>query len=130
MKDNVFPDPVHACTHTSFSERNMGIVAACTGVMRGNFNRCARVKRRDEARGGEREFQEREAALEDEETEEQILVDTSDPVFQKNYTEIVLDNESQLILNLIKLKVDFIKILSDENYWTPLRKFFKKRIRR
>ena len=68
--------------------------------------------------------------LEDEETGEQILVDTSDPVFQKKYTEIVSNNESQLILNLIKLKIDFIKILSDENYATPLRKFFKKRIRR
>jgi uncharacterized protein (DUF58 family) len=68
--------------------------------------------------------------LEDEETGEQILVDTSDPAFQKKYTEIVLNNETQLISNLIKLKVDFIKILSDENYETPLRKFFKKRIRR
>jgi len=28
------------------------------------------------------------------------------------------------------LKVDFIKILSDENYEIPLRKFFKKRVRR
>ena len=68
--------------------------------------------------------------LEDEETEEQILVDTSDPVFQKKYKEIVSNNESQLILNLTKLKIDFIKILSDENYQVPLRKFFKKRIRR
>jgi uncharacterized protein (DUF58 family) len=68
--------------------------------------------------------------LEDEETGEQILVDTSDPAFQKKYTEIVSNNETQLISNLIKLKVDFIKILSDENYETPLRKFFKKRIRR
>ena len=68
--------------------------------------------------------------LEDEETGEQILVDTSDPAFQKKYIEIVSNNESQLISNLIKLKVDFIKILSDENYETPLRKFFKKRIRR
>jgi hypothetical protein len=68
--------------------------------------------------------------LEDEETGEQILVDTSDPIFQKKYTEIVSNNDSQLVLNLIKLKIDFIKILSDENYATPLRKFFKKRIRR
>lgn len=68
--------------------------------------------------------------LEDKETGEQILVNTSDPAFQKKYTEIVSNNESQLISNLIKFKVDFIKILSDENYDTPLRKFFKKRIRR
>ncbi|HET8793533.1 MAG TPA: VWA domain-containing protein, partial [Nitrososphaeraceae archaeon] len=68
--------------------------------------------------------------LEDEETGEQILVNTSDPVFQKKYTQIVSNNESQMISNLIKLKIDFIKILSDENYAIPLRKFFKKRIRR
>jgi hypothetical protein len=35
--------------------------------------------------------------LEDEETGEQILVDTSDPVFQKKYKEIVSNNESQSI---------------------------------
>jgi len=68
--------------------------------------------------------------LEDEETGEQLLVDTSDPGFQKKYTEDVSNNESQLILNLTKLKIDFIKILSDENYEIPLRKFFKKRTRR
>ncbi|MGD1838148.1 MAG: DUF58 domain-containing protein [Nitrososphaeraceae archaeon] len=68
--------------------------------------------------------------LEDEETGEQILVNTSDPIFQKNYGQIVLNNESQLILNLTKLKIDFIRILSDENYGIPLRKFLKKRIRR
>ena len=60
--------------------------------------------------------------LEDEETGEQILVDTSNPLFQKNYTEIVSNNESQLILNLIKMKVDFIKILSDEKYGDPIKK--------
>ncbi|HJT83291.1 MAG TPA: DUF58 domain-containing protein, partial [Nitrososphaeraceae archaeon] len=66
--------------------------------------------------------------LEDEETGEQILVNTSDPIFQKKYAEIVLNNESQMISTLTKLKIDFIKILSDENYEIPLRKFFKKRI--
>lgn len=68
--------------------------------------------------------------LEDEETGEQILVNTSDPIFQKKYAEIVLNNESQMISTLTKLKIDYIKILSDENYEIPLRKFFKKRIRR
>ena len=68
--------------------------------------------------------------LEDEETGEQILVNTSDPEFQENYSKIVLDNESELVLNLRKLKVDFIKILSDEEYAIPLKKFFKQRIRR
>ncbi len=67
--------------------------------------------------------------LEDEETGEQILVNTSDPIFQKKYKEIVLNNESQLISNIVKLKIDFIKILSNENYELPLRKFFKRRTR-
>ena len=68
--------------------------------------------------------------LEDEETGEQILVNTSDPEFQRQFVEIVSNNESVLISNLRKLNVDFIKILSDEEYDIVLKKFFKKRIRR
>lgn len=67
--------------------------------------------------------------LEDEETGEQILVNTSDPFFQKNYSKIVSDDESKLVTNLQKLKIDFIKIFSDEQYEIPLKKFFKKRMR-
>jgi uncharacterized protein (DUF58 family) len=67
--------------------------------------------------------------LEDKETGEQILVDASNPVFLRKYTEIVLDNELQFMSTLGKLKLDCIKILTDENYEVPLRKFFKKRIR-
>lgn len=68
--------------------------------------------------------------LEDEETGEQILLNTSDPAFQQNYSQIVSNNDLFLISNLRKLKIDFIKILSDQDYEVPLRKFFKKRIRR
>lgn len=68
--------------------------------------------------------------LEDNETGEQILVDTSNPMFLKNYNESVLKDDLQLMLNLRKLKVDCIKILSDQDYEIALRKFFKKRIRR
>ena len=67
--------------------------------------------------------------LEDKETGEQILVDTSDPVFLKNYKQTVLNNELQFVSALGKLKLDCIKILTDENYEVPLRKFFKRRIR-
>jgi len=67
--------------------------------------------------------------LEDKETGEQILIDTSNPVFLRKYTEIVLDNELQFMSTLGKLKLDCIKILTDENYEVPLRNFFKKRIR-
>ena len=66
--------------------------------------------------------------LEDIETGEQILVDTSNVNFLRNYNESVLKNDIQLMSNLRKLKVDCVKILSDENYEIPLRKFFKKRI--
>ena len=68
--------------------------------------------------------------LEDEETGEQILVNTSDLEFQRKFFQIVSNNEFTLISNLRKLKIDFIKILSDEEYAIPLRKFFKKRTRR
>lgn len=67
--------------------------------------------------------------LEDKETGEQILVDTSNPMFLKNYNELVLKNDLQLTLNLRKLKVNYIKILSDEDYAIPLRRFFRKRMR-
>lgn len=67
--------------------------------------------------------------LEDKETGEQILIDTSNPVFLRKYTEIVLDNELRFMSTLGKLKLDCIKILTDENYEVPLRNFFKKRIR-
>jgi uncharacterized protein (DUF58 family) len=68
--------------------------------------------------------------LEDKETGEQILVDTSNPVFLKNYREILQNHELQFMSTLGKLNLDCIKILTDENYEVPLRKFFKKRIRR
>jgi uncharacterized protein (DUF58 family) len=68
--------------------------------------------------------------LEDEETGEQILVNTSEHEFQNRYSQIVSNNEITLISNLRKIKVDFIKILSDEEYTVPLKKFFKRRTRR
>lgn len=68
--------------------------------------------------------------LEDEETGEQMLVNTSDPLFRENYLRVVSYDESRFMTNLRKLKIDGIKILSDENYEIPLRGFFKKRTRR
>ena len=68
--------------------------------------------------------------LEDKETGEQILVDTSNPIFLRKYKESVLNHDLQFLSNLRKMNVDCIKILSDESYEMPLRKFFKKRIRR
>jgi len=68
--------------------------------------------------------------LEDKETGEQLLIDTSNQLFQKNYGEIVSKNQLEFITTVGKLNVDCLNFLSEEDYELPLRKFFKKRIRR
>ena len=68
--------------------------------------------------------------LEDKETGEQLLVDTSNSLFQKNYGEILSKNQREFISSVRKLKVDCLNFLSEEDYELPLRKFFKKRVRR
>ena len=68
--------------------------------------------------------------LEDEETGEQVLVDTSDPSFRENYVKIVNKNLSAIRRNFSKLKVDCVDIRTDTNFESPLRKFFKLRQRR
>jgi uncharacterized protein (DUF58 family) len=68
--------------------------------------------------------------LEDKEIGEQLLVDTSDHLFQEKYKEIVSKNQLDFISTLGKLKIDCINVLSNEDYELPLRKFFSKRNRR
>ena len=63
--------------------------------------------------------------LEDEETGEQILVDTSDENFRKNYSKIIKENDKKLEKMFKKYKIDFIEVLTDESYDKPLKKFFK-----
>ena len=65
--------------------------------------------------------------LEDEETGEQILVNTSDEKFRNSYLKLMKDKEFQLNSNLKRLKIDSVNILTDDAYELPLRKFFKKR---
>lgn len=65
--------------------------------------------------------------LEDEETGEQILVNTSDRQFRTNYQRMMAEENLKLASLFRKLKVDTINILTDEPYETPLRKFFKTR---
>lgn len=43
------------------------------------------------------------------ETGEQILVDTSDSEFRRRYTELVNKNRDDLMANLKRLNVDFIR---------------------
>jgi len=68
--------------------------------------------------------------LEDEETGEQLLVDTSDKDFRDNYYKLMQKNEEKLVLSLRKIKIDTINIITDEPYEIPLKKFFKTRMLR
>ncbi len=68
--------------------------------------------------------------LEDEETGEQILLDTSDEEFIKNYSKTLTKEDQRLKMMFRKNKIDTISILTDESYETPLRRFFKTRQKR
>lgn len=68
--------------------------------------------------------------LEDEETGEQVLVDTSDAKFRQQYSELVKQRNNELINKLKMLKVDNIQLKSAEPFEIPLKKFFRLRKRR
>jgi uncharacterized protein (DUF58 family) len=68
--------------------------------------------------------------LEDEETGEQLLLDTSDEDFRNNYLKIMQQEEQKIIDKFRRNKIDIVNILTDENYVIPLKKFFKIRIMR
>jgi len=68
--------------------------------------------------------------LEDEETGEQILVDTSDPTFRKKHSELMDQHFTGLHKRLKKLKIDLIQLKSDESFEIPLKRFFHMRIKR
>ena len=68
--------------------------------------------------------------LEDSETGEQILVNTSDPEFRTNYIELVKQKNEELKSILKRLKVDMIQLFSGESFETPLKRFFNMRIKR
>ncbi|MBD3204431.1 DUF58 domain-containing protein [Candidatus Woesearchaeota archaeon] len=65
--------------------------------------------------------------LEDEETGEQILVDTSDQTFRKRYEKIMTKQKKLIEKSLKKHKIDTVSIVTDEPYDIPLRKFFRLR---
>lgn len=67
--------------------------------------------------------------LEDEETGEQILVDTSDEKFRNSYSKLIAENDLQFQRNMMKNNIDTISLSTEQNYSTALRTFFKKRIR-
>jgi hypothetical protein len=68
--------------------------------------------------------------LEDEETGEQILLDTSDPEFRRNYINMIRQKNHELNKKLKKLRIDTIQLKSDEPFEIPLRKFFRTREKR
>ncbi len=68
--------------------------------------------------------------LEDEETGEQLLLDTSDKEFRENYLTMINDKNRALKNLLLKLRVDMIQLRSDEPFEIPLRKFFRMREKR
>ncbi|MGV8172365.1 MAG: DUF58 domain-containing protein [Candidatus Woesearchaeota archaeon] len=68
--------------------------------------------------------------LEDEESGEQILVDTSDEDFRKNYSIIMSEENKRLDATFNKHRIDTVNILTDKPYELPLRKFFKMRKKR
>lgn len=70
------------------------------------------------------------AFLEDYETGEQILVDTSDSEFRMRYTELVRTSRDAFLTTLKRLNVDIIRINTSEPFYIPLQTFFKMRERR
>ena len=68
--------------------------------------------------------------LEDEETGEQILVNTSDESFRKFYEKSVRRRREELERKMKKLKVDMIYVRTDEPFYMPLMRFFNMRKRR
>lgn len=68
--------------------------------------------------------------FEDPETGEIVCVDTSSPVFQKEYKAFLDKRTAQRQAELRRAQVDTIPIRTDEDLVTPLLNFFKKRSRR
>ena len=68
--------------------------------------------------------------LEDEETGEQILVDTSDEDFRREYVKLIKTKNNLFKDQMSKLKIDSIQLLSDKPFEVPLRQFFNLRLRR
>jgi len=68
--------------------------------------------------------------LEDEETGEQILVNTSDENFRKMYASEISKRNQNLIDRMKKIGIDMIQIKTNEPFYIPLRKFFNLRERR
>ncbi|MDH3353377.1 MAG: DUF58 domain-containing protein [Nanoarchaeota archaeon] len=63
--------------------------------------------------------------LEDEETGEQMLVDTSDKEFQENYNRVILEHDDNLKKVFARSSVDMIEVFTDKDFSKELNNFFK-----
>jgi hypothetical protein len=68
--------------------------------------------------------------LEDEETGEQILVDTTDAGFRTRFAEMVGSRNKELNDVTKRLEIDLIEISTAQDWIKPILKFFKMRVRR
>jgi uncharacterized protein (DUF58 family) len=69
-------------------------------------------------------------ALEDAETGEVLEVDTTDPALRTRFRRLAVSRQRQLVNDLRREGVDCLELQTDEPYWPPLQRFFKKRGRR
>ncbi|RJS78160.1 DUF58 domain-containing protein [Methanophagales archaeon] len=70
------------------------------------------------------------AFLEDHETGDQMLVDTSDLEFRERYTALVKAKRDDLLARMKRIEVDIIQINTNEPFYIPLQRFFMMRERR
>jgi len=68
--------------------------------------------------------------LEDEETGEVMLVNTSDRDFRNNYNRLINDRYSRIVSKFRKVGIDMIRLRADEGFEMPIKRFFKMRERR
>ena len=68
--------------------------------------------------------------LEDSETGEQFLADTSDAGFRGRYASLVKQRNDELSERMRRLKVDMINVRTDQPFEIPLRRFFRLKERR
>lgn len=65
--------------------------------------------------------------LEDQETGEQILVDTSDKNFRESYSKLISNKNSQFFSDMKRNKIDAVSLTTEEDFAVPIRKLFRKR---
>ncbi|MCD6477669.1 MAG: DUF58 domain-containing protein [Candidatus Aenigmarchaeota archaeon] len=65
--------------------------------------------------------------LEDEETGEQILVNTSDKSFREVYLKEMKRKRNEMMSEMKKLKIDVIEVSTSEPFYIPLKRFFEMR---